>query len=68
MFPLYHIWALPYFFAFLDFLIYCLSLKWILGQAILVGDWVKRTIDGGYMPCIKKMVQESGSTSKPASI
>lgn len=34
-------------------------LKRIAGRAVLVGDGVKRASDGKYMPCTKKMVQES---------
>ncbi len=43
-------------------------LKRISGRAVLVGDGVKRAVDGRYMPCTKKMVQESESASKPAFI
>ena len=39
-------------------------LKWIAGRAVLAGDGVKRASDGRYMPCTKKMVQESESASK----
>ena len=40
-------------------------LKRIAGRAVLVGDGVERASDGKYMPCTKKMVQESESASKP---
>lgn len=43
-------------------------LKRISGRAVLIGDGVKRASDGRYMPCIKKMAQESESASKPAFI
>ena len=43
-------------------------LKNISGRAVLIGGGVKRASDGRYMPCIKKMVQESESASKPAFI
>ncbi len=43
-------------------------LKRIAGRAVLVGDGVKRASDGKYMPCTKKMVQESESASKPSFI
>ena len=43
-------------------------LKWIAGRAVLAGDGVKRASDGRYMPCTKKMVQESESASKPSFI
>lgn len=43
-------------------------LKRISGRAVLVGDEVKRASDGRYMPCIKKMAQESEDSSKPALI
>lgn len=42
--------------------------KYISGRTVLIGDGVKRASDGRYMPCIKKMVQESESASKPAFI
>ena len=35
----------------------------ISGRAVLVGDGTKRAVDGKYMPCTKKMVQESESAS-----
>ena len=38
------------------------------GRAILVGDSVKRAADGRYMPCVKKMVQESEDSPKPRFI
>lgn len=44
------------------------SLKQIAGRTVLIGDGVKRASDGRYMPCIKKMVQESESASKPTFI
>lgn len=40
----------------------------ISGRAVLVGDGTKRAVDGKYMPCTKKMVQESESASKPEYI
>lgn len=40
-------------------------LKRISGRAVLVGDGVKKAKDGKYMPCTKKMVQESEDASKP---
>ena len=43
-------------------------LKRISGRTVLIGDGVKRASDGRYMPCTKKMVQESQSASKPAFI
>ena len=43
-------------------------LKRIAGRAVLVGDGVKRATDGKYMPCTKKMSQESESASKPSFI
>lgn len=43
-------------------------LKRIAGRAVLVGDGVKRAPDGRYMPCTRKMVQESEDSSKPAFI
>lgn len=43
-------------------------LKRISGRVVLVGDGVKRALDGKYMPCTKKMVQESESASKPTFI
>lgn len=43
-------------------------LKHISGRTVLIGDGVKRASDGRYMPCIKKMVQESESASKPTFI
>lgn len=39
-------------------------LRWISGRAILIGDGTKRAADGRFMPCTKKMVQESESASK----
>ena len=38
----------------------------ISGRAVLIGDGTKRAVDGKYMPCTKKMVQESESASKQA--
>ena len=43
-------------------------LKRIAGRAVLVGDGVKRASDGRYIPCTKKMVQESESASKASFI
>lgn len=40
-------------------------LKRISGRTVLIGDGSKRASDGKYMPCLKKMVQESESASKP---
>lgn len=40
-------------------------LKRISGRALLIGDGVKKAKDGKYMPCTKKMVQESEDASKP---
>lgn len=40
----------------------------IAGRAVLIGDGVKRAADGRYMPCVKKMVQESEDSSKPRFI
>ena len=42
--------------------------KQISGRTVLIGDGIKRASDGRYMPCIKKMVQESESASKPTFI
>lgn len=36
----------------------------ISGRAVLIGDGTKRAVDGKYMPCAKKMIQESESASK----
>ena len=36
----------------------------ISGRAVLIGDGTKRAVDGKYMPCTKKMIQESESASK----
>lgn len=36
----------------------------ISGRTVLIGDGTKRAVDGRYMPCTKKMVQESESASK----
>ena len=36
-------------------------LRRIAGRTVLIGDGTKRAADGKYMPCIKKMVQESES-------
>lgn len=38
----------------------------ISGRTVLIGDGTKRAVDGTYMPCTKKMVQESESASKQA--
>lgn len=43
-------------------------LKRISGRVVLVGDGVKCATDGKYMPCTKKMIQESESASKSAFI
>lgn len=43
-------------------------LKRLSGRAVLVGDGVKRASDGRYMPCTKKMIQESEDSSKPTFI
>lgn len=43
-------------------------LKRIASRAVLVGDGEKRASDGRYIPCTKKMVQESDSASKPSFI
>lgn len=43
-------------------------LKRIAGRTVLVGDGVKRASDGRYMPCTKKMVQESEDSAKPSFI
>ena len=43
-------------------------LKRISGRAVLVGDGIKRACDGRYMPCVKKMAQESEDSSKPMFI
>ncbi len=40
----------------------------VAGRAVLVGDGTKKATDGRFMPCVKKMVQESGSASKPRVI
>lgn len=37
-------------------------------RAVLIGDGVKRASDGRFMPCTKKMVQESESARKPRFI
>lgn len=39
-------------------------LRRIAGRTVLIGDGTKRAADGKYMPCVKKMVQESESASK----
>lgn len=36
----------------------------ISGRTVLIGDGTKRALDGKYMPCTKKMIQESESASK----
>lgn len=43
-------------------------LRRIAGRTVLIGDGTKRAADGKYMPCVKKMVQESESASKPEFI
>lgn len=43
-------------------------LKRIVGRTILVGDGEKQASDGRYIPCTKKMVQESESASKASFI
>jgi len=43
-------------------------LKRISGRVVLIGDGVKRASDGKFMPCIKKMVQESESANKPQDL
>ena len=43
-------------------------LRRISGRAVLIGDGTKRAVDGKYMPCTKKMIQESESASKPEFI
>ena len=43
-------------------------LRRIAGRTVLIGNGTKRAADGKYMPCIKKMVQESESASKPEFI
>lgn len=43
-------------------------LKRISGRVLLIGDGVKRASDGKFMPCTKKMVQESESAKKPSFI
>ncbi len=43
-------------------------LRRVAGRAVLIGDGTKRAADGKYMPCVKKMVQESESASKPMFI
>jgi len=40
----------------------------IAGRVLLIGDGTKRAADGKHMPCVKKMVQESESASKPEFI
>ena len=37
----------------------------VSGRILLIGDGVKKAKDGRYMPCMKKMVQESEDASKP---
>ena len=39
--------------------------KRISGRVVLIGDGVKRASDGKFMPCIKKMVQESENANNP---
>ena len=43
-------------------------LRRLCGRAVLIGDGVKKGKDGKYMPCTKKMVQDSEDTSKPEFI
>lgn len=43
-------------------------LQRISGRVLLIGDGVKRASDGRYMPCTKKMIQESEDSSKPTFI
>lgn len=43
-------------------------LKRISGRVLLIGDGVKRASDGRFMPCVKKMIQESESASKHSFI
>ena len=43
-------------------------LKQISGRVLLAGDGVKRASDGRYMPCTKKMVQESEDSARPTFI
>lgn len=43
-------------------------LKRISGRVLLIGDGVKRASDGKFMPCTKKMVQESESATKATFI
>lgn len=43
-------------------------LKQISGRVLLVGDGVKRASDGKYIPCTKKMVQQSEGSFKPTFI
>lgn len=40
----------------------------VSGRVVLIGDRTKRAVDGKYMPCTKKMIQESKSASKPEFI
>lgn len=40
-------------------------LKRISGCVVFIGDGVKRAFDGKFMPCTKKIIQESESTKKP---
>lgn len=39
--------------------------KRISGRIVLIGDGVKRASDGRFLPCIKKMAQESENANKP---
>lgn len=43
-------------------------LKRISGHVLLIGDGVKRASDGRFMPCTKKMIQESESSAKATFI
>ena len=43
-------------------------LREIGGYTVLIGDGVKRASDGRYMPCMKKMVQESENSTKPTFV
>ena len=43
-------------------------LKRISGRVLLIGDGVKRASDGKFMPCTKKMIQESENAKKHSFI
>lgn len=43
-------------------------LKKISCRTVLIGDGVKRACDGRFMPCVKKMTQESENANKPQYI